>query len=130
MYITKSKNNKRTLAMCVYVQWRRDIDEGDSWRWNILVVSSPRSSMSRTDAANSDGSMIRIWDCLHSPVTAYADLDPLHLCGVIHCECRVQGKKCSTEVCGCDKEYRSCMSYNNCSDEDGCSYPYTNTEEA
>jgi len=38
-------------------------------------------------------------------------------CGAIHCECRVQDKKRSTEVCDCDKEYMSCVSYCNCCDD-------------
>ena len=27
--------------MCVYVQSRTDLDDGDSWQWSILAVSSP-----------------------------------------------------------------------------------------
>ena len=42
----------------------------------------------------------------------------------------MQYKKCSAEVCGCHKEYLSCISYSNRSDEDGCCNLYTNTEEA
>ena len=34
------------------------------------------------------------------------------------------------EVCGCDKEYLSCISYTNCSDKDGCCNPYTKAVEA
>ena len=63
-------------------------------------------------------------------VIAQTDLGPPYLCVVIHCECRMQCKKYSTEECGCDKEHLSCISYSNCSDETSCCNPYTNTEEA
>ena len=52
------------------------------------------------------------------PSSCYCLGDLCPLCGVIHCACRVQGKKCSTDACGCDWEYRSCISYSNCSDEE------------
>ena len=42
----------------------------------------------------------------------------------------MQGKKSNTDICGCDKEYISCISYSNCSQEDGCCNPHTNTEKA
>jgi len=32
-------------------------------------------------------------------------------------------------VCGCDKDFPSCALYCNCSDEDSCYNPCTNTED-
>ena len=52
------------------------------------------------------------------------------MCNVIHCECKVLGKKCSTEVCDYAKECLSCLPCCNCSDEDGCWNPCTNTRRA
>ena len=53
------------------------------------------------------------------------DLGSPSLCDVIHCECRAEGKKCSTEVWVCHKERLSCTSYCNSSGEYGCCNPYT-----
>ena len=42
--------------MCVYVQCRRDLDDGDSWRWGngFTTIIYP------TDVANSDESTTRV----------------------------------------------------------------------
>ena len=60
-------------------------------------------------------------------VTTQGGLHPPHLCDKIHCECRPKDDKCSSDEYGCHKEYRSCMAYCHCSDEDVCCSPYTNT---
>ncbi len=60
------------------------------------------------------------------PVTDQGDPAPPQLIDVIRCQCKAQGKKCHTEACGCHKEHLSCMSYCNCSGEEGCCNPYTN----
>ena len=72
------------------------------------------------------------WDILHGvpvPVLAHGDLAPPQLSDVISCQCRVQGKKCSTDACGCHKEHISCTAYCNCSGEEGCCNQYTKREE-
>ena len=67
------------------------------------------------------------WDILDGvpfPVLAHGDLGPPQLSDVISCQCRVQGKKCSTDACGCHKEHISCTAYCNCSGEEGCCNQY------
>ena len=44
---------------------------------------------------------------------------------VIRCQCRAEGKKCSTLSCSSHKEHLTCTSYCNCHGEDGCHNPYT-----
>ena len=53
---------------------------------------------------------------------------PPELIDVIRCQCRAQGKKCSTEACGCHKQHLSCTSYCNCSGGEDCCNPYTNRQ--
>lgn len=71
----------------------------------------------------------KIQDGVLAPVIAERDPVPLELTNVIHCQCKAQGKKCSTVACGCHKEHLSCTSYCNCSGEDSCCNPYTKREE-
>jgi len=44
-----------------------------------------------------------IRDGVPAPIIAQAELDPSYLCDMIHYEYRVEGKNCSTAVCGCHK---------------------------
>ena len=48
---------------------------------------------------------------------------------VVQCQCKAQGKMCSTLVCGCRKEYLSCTSYCNCSGEEGYCNPHTKKDK-
>ena len=48
---------------------------------------------------------------------------------MIQCECRAQGKKCSTEICGCHKQHLSCISFCNCLGDESCCNPYTTQED-
>ena len=50
---------------------------------------------------------------------------PPELVDVIRCQCRAEGKKCSTVSCSCHKEHLTCTSYCNCHGEDECCNPYT-----
>ena len=59
------------------------------------------------------------------PVMATTDQAPPELVDVIRCQCRAQGKKCSTLSCRGHKEHLTCTSYCNCHGEDGCYNPYT-----
>ena len=34
---------------------------------------------------------------------------------LIRCQCKAQGKQCSTKACGCHKQHLACTSYCNCS---------------
>ena len=52
------------------------------------------------------------------------------LIDVIRCQRRAQGKKCSTEACGCHKQHLSCTPYCNCSGGEDCCNPYTNRQVA
>jgi hypothetical protein len=45
------------------------------------------------------------------PAIAQGGPAPPKLIDVIRCQCRVHGKKCSTEACGCHKEHLLCTSY-------------------
>jgi hypothetical protein len=72
-----------------------------------------------------------IRDGIPVPLIAQGDPAPPELIDVIQCQCRAQGKKCSTEAkCGCHKEHLSCTSYCNCSGEEGCCNPYTKRRDA
>jgi hypothetical protein len=71
-----------------------------------------------------------IRDGIPVPVIAQGDPAPPELIDVIRCQCKVQGKKCSTESCGCHKEHLSCTSYCNCSGEEGCCNPLTRRYDA
>ena len=53
-------------------------------------------------------------DDIPIPVIAQGDPAPQELINVIQCQCRTQGKKCSTEACGCHKQHLSCTSFCNC----------------
>ena len=67
------------------------------------------------------------WDILDGipvPVLAHGDLAPPQPTDVISCQCRVPGKKCSTDACGCHKEHILCTAYCNCSGEEGCCNQY------
>ena len=59
------------------------------------------------------------------PVMATGEPAPPELVDVIRCQCRVEGKKCSTVLCSCHKEHLTCTSYCNCHGEDECCNPYT-----
>lgn len=59
------------------------------------------------------------------PVMATGVPAPPELVNVIRCQCRAEGKKCSTVSCSCHKEHLTCTSYCNCHGEDQCCNPYT-----
>ena len=63
------------------------------------------------------------------PIPVIAQGDP-ELIDVIQCQCRAQGKKCSTEACGCHKQHLSCTSFCNCSGDESCCNPHTTREDA
>ena len=44
---------------------------------------------------------------------------------MIQCQCKVQGKMCSTEVCGCHKQHMSCTKFCNCQGGQDCLNPFT-----
>jgi hypothetical protein len=67
-------------------------------------------------------------DGIPIPAISHSDLAPSELIDVIKCQCKVQGKMCSNEVCSCHKEHISCTSYCYCSSKEGCCNPYTNRE--
>ena len=79
--------------------------------WSLLASHS--SQRRRT--------ILKSWPCLQHLPTC---------CDVIRCQCRAQGKKCSTEACGCHKQHLSCTSYCNCSGGEDCCNPYTNRQVA
>ena len=59
------------------------------------------------------------------PVMATGEPAPPEFVDVIRCQCRVEGKECSTVLCSCHKEHLTCTSYCNCHGEDECCNPYT-----
>ncbi len=59
------------------------------------------------------------------PVVAAGGPGPPELVDVIKCQCRAEGKKCSTVSCSCHKEHLTCTSYCNCCGEEGCYNPYS-----
>ena len=59
------------------------------------------------------------------PVMAIGEPAPPELGDVIRCQCRVEGKKCSTVSCSCHKEHLTCTSYCNCHEEDERCSPYS-----
>ena len=63
-------------------------------------------------------------------VIAQGDPAPPKLIDVVQCQCRAQGKKCSTEACGCHKQHLSCTSFCNCSGDESCCNPHTTQEDA
>ena len=71
-----------------------------------------------------------IQDGIPTPAIAQGDPAPPELIDVIQCQCRAQGKKCSTEACGCHKQHLSCTSFCNCSGGENCCNPYTTQEDA
>ena len=71
-----------------------------------------------------------IRDGIPIPVIAQGDPAPPELIDVIQCQYRAQGKKCSTEVCGCHKQHLSCTSFCNCLGDESCCNPYTIQENA
>ena len=72
----------------------------------------------------------KIQDGIPAPVIAEGDPAPPELVDVIRCQCRAQGRKCSTEACGCHRYHLPCTSYCNCSGEESCCNPYTKRGEA
>ena len=64
-------------------------------------------------------------DDIPIPVIAHGDPAPSELIDVIKCQCKAQGKMCSSEGCGCHKEHISCTSYCYCFTKDGCCNPFT-----
>ena len=50
-------------------------------------------------------------DDIPIPVIDHSDPAPSELIDIIRCQCKAQGKICSSEVCGCYKERISCTSY-------------------
>ena len=68
-------------------------------------------------------------DDIPIPVIAQGDPAPPELIDVIQCQCRAQGKKCSTEACGCHKQHLSCTSFCNCSGDESCCNPHITRED-
>ena len=66
-----------------------------------------------------------IKDGIRVPAVAQGDPAPPELINVIRCQCKVQGKKCSTMACGCHKEHIACTSYCNCGGNESCNNPFT-----
>ena len=63
------------------------------------------------------------------PVIAEGYPAPPELLDVIQCQCKAQGKKCSTEACGCHKQHLSCTSFCNCHGGQNCLNPFTSTRD-
>ena len=63
------------------------------------------------------------------PVIAEGDPAPPELLDVIQCQCKAQGKKCSTEACGCHKQHLSCTAFCNCHGGQDCLNPFTATRD-
>ena len=70
-----------------------------------------------------------IQDGIPVPTIDQSDLVPPELMEVVQCQCKAQGKMCSTLACGCRKEYLSCTSYCNCSGEEGYCNPHTKKDK-
>ena len=62
------------------------------------------------------------------PIPAVAQ-DAPELVDVIKCQCKAQGKQCSSEACGCHKQHLACTSCCNCSGGEHCCNPYSVTPE-
>ena len=56
-----------------------------------------------------------IQDTIPIPGVAQGAPVPPELLDVIKCQCKAQGKQCSTEACSCHKQHLVCTSYCNCS---------------
>ena len=59
------------------------------------------------------------------PVIAGGDSAPPELLDVIQCQCKVHGKKCSTEACECHKQHMSCTKFCNWQGGQDCLNPFT-----
>ena len=46
---------------------------------------------------------------------------------MIQCQCKLQDKKCSTEIYGCQKQHMSCTKFYNCQGGQDCPNPFTPT---
>lgn len=67
-------------------------------------------------------------DDIPIPVISHGHPAPPELIDMIKCNCKAQGKMCSSENCGCHKERISCTTYCYCSTvKQGCCNPFTNT---
>ena len=76
-----------------------------------------------------------IQDNIPISVVAQGAPVPPELLDVIKCQCKAQGKQCSTEASSCHKQHLACTSYCNCSAWYDCCNLYsvgqsTQTEEA
>jgi len=69
-------------------------------------------------------------DGIPIPVIDHSDPAPSELIDIIKCQCKAQGKMCSSEVCGCHKKRISCTSYCYCSSKKGCCNPFTKREDS
>ena len=69
-------------------------------------------------------------DGIPIPVIDHSDLAPSELTDVIKCQCKAQGKMCSSEGCGCHKERISCTSYCYCSVKNECCNPFTKQQQS
>ena len=56
-----------------------------------------------------------VQDNIAIPGVAQGAPAPPELLDVIKCQCKAQGKQCSTEACSCHKQHLACTSYCNCS---------------
>ena len=73
------------------------------------------------------------WDIKNSipiPTVSQGAPAPPELVDVIQCQCKAQGKKCSTAACNCHKEHLACTSYCNCCGEDECCNLHTRSQSA
>ena len=64
-------------------------------------------------------------DCIPIPVVAVSDPAPPELVDVIKCQCKADGKKCSSMSCSCHKQHLTCTPYCNCCGGEGCYNPYS-----
>ena len=91
---------------------------------NAVESSKPASSTCRVKQYQ------EIKDDIPVPaVIALGDPAPPELIDVIRCQCRAQGKKCSTAACSYKKEHLACTSYCYYAGEDGCHNPFTKKQD-
>ena len=56
---------------------------------------------------------------------AVSDPAPPELVDVIRCQCKADGKKCSSMSCSCHKQHLTCTPYCNCCGGERCYNPYS-----
>ena len=68
-------------------------------------------------------------DGIPTPVIAEGDPAPPELLDVIRCQCKAQGKKCSTDGCGCHKHHLSCTTFCSCHGGEDCLNQFTTVKD-